>query len=140
MADFSSRSRFKTGNPSHRPNNAHSAKPHTNTCTTTTARCVRSYAVKSARRHSTLIIVIKERRKPNIFVRIAMVRCSAGKSASTSLFTNAAMITVHIVLTHSTNSALRNNLCDERNLPSSNFVTFIASTYSKPKILSSLRH
>jgi hypothetical protein len=139
MAVRSSPSRFKTGNPSLRPNNARSAKPRTNTCTTTTARNVRSYAARSARRSFKPIIVIKERLKPNITARIATARYSAGKSASTSSFTNAATITARTALTRSNNSTRQNKIFDDQNLPNSNSATFTANIYSKPKISSS-RH
>ena len=91
----SSQSRFKTENPSPKTNNAHSAKRPTHTCTTTTARRDHNFVAKSAHQTLTSTIVIKERLKPNITALIATERCSAGKSVSTSLCTNAAMITAH---------------------------------------------
>ena len=139
-AECSNRSRSATENRLLRSNNARSAKPHTNTCTTTTARNVRSCSAKFAHRLLKPTIVIKEQQKLNIIVHIARARCSVGKPASTSLFTNAVMITAHTVLTRSSNSTRRNKPCDKRNLHSSSFVTFIVNTYSKHKILSSLRH
>ena len=135
MTAHSNRSKFKTGNPSLRLNNVLFAKRHINTCTTTTAKNAPNCCAKSARQLFRLIIVIKEQSKPNIIVRIVTAHCSAGKSVSTSLCTNAATITAHTESTHSNNSIPQNKISDNQNLLSSNFVTFTANTCSKLKIL-----
>ena len=140
MTAHSNRSKFKTGNPSLRPNNARSAKPLTYTCTTTTAKCAHRSVARFARQVLVPTIVIKERLKPNITALIATERCSAGKSVSTSLCTNAAMITAHTESTLSNSSTQQNKISDIQNLHNLNLTTFTANIYSKPKILPSLRH
>ena len=140
MTIHSSRSRFNAGNPSHRPNNAHSAKRPTHTCTTTTAKRDHNFVARSAHRTLTLTIVIKERLKPNITALIATERCSAGKSVSTSLCTNAAMITAHTESTLSNNSTPQNKISDNQNLHNSNSTIFTANIYSRPRISLSHRH
>ena len=92
-------SRFKTGNPSHKPSNAQTVMRRINTCTTTTARNTPSCFAKSARGSSKLIIVLKEHSKPNTSVHIANRPCTDGRFFCTSLFTNAAMIIANIALT-----------------------------------------
>lgn len=135
MAVHSSQSRFKTGIPSLRVNNARSAMLLTHTCTTTTAKHDHNSVVRSAHQILTSTIVIKERLKLNITAHIAAARCSAGKPRSTSSFTNVATITAPIVLMRLSNLTRRNKILENQNLPSSNFVTFTANICSKPKIL-----
>ena len=127
--------RFKTGNPSLKLNNALFATHRINICITTMANNDPNCSARSAHRLLKLIIVIKERLKPNITARIATARCSAGKPVSTSSSTNAATITAPTALTHSNNSTQQNKISDNQNLLSSNYVTFTANTCSKPKIL-----
>ena len=133
MAIRSSQSRFKTGNPSPRPNNAHPARPRTNTCTTTMAKNDPNFSAKSARRPFKPTTVIKKRPRRNITVRIATAPYSAGKSASTSLSTNAVTITARTGLPRSSNSTRQNKISDDQNLPSSSSVTLTANIYSRPK-------
>ena len=140
MAVPLNQSRFKTGNPSLRPNNVDSAKRLTYTCATTTAKCIHSSVVRSACRILTPTIVIKERLKPNITAHIATQRYSAGKFVSTSLCTNAAMITARTESTRSNNSTPQNKTSDDQNLHNSNSTTFTANIYSKPRILPSPHH
>lgn len=134
MAIRSNRSRFKTGNPSLRLNNAPSATPRTSTCTTTTGKNAHSCFVKFAHRPFRPIIVIKEPPKPNITVHIATERFTAGKSVWTSLCTNAATIIARIDSTRSNNSTPQKKISDNQNLHNSNSVTFTANTCSRLKI------
>lgn len=136
MAGHSNRSRFKTGNPSLRPSNVLFAKRHINTCTTTTAKKDPNCYARFARLLFRPIIVVKERLKLNITVRIVTAHCSAGKCVSTSLCTNAATITANTESTRSNNSIPQNKISENQNLHNSNSTTFTANTYSKPKILS----
>ena len=129
-------SKFKTGNPFPRTNNAHSAKPLTNTCTTTTVKNAHNCFAKFACLFFKPTIVIKERLKPNITARIATAHCSAGKCVSTSLCTNAATITANTESAHSNNSTPQNKTSGNQNLHNSNLITFTANTCSKPKTLS----
>lgn len=140
MTIHSSRSRFNTGNPSLRPNNAPFAMHHINICTTTTANNDPNCSARSVHQLLRPITVIKEQLKLNIIARIATALYSAGKSVSMSLCINAATITAHIESTLSNNSTLQNTLYDDQNLHNSNSVMFTANIYSKPKILLPLRH
>ena len=133
MVTRSNQSRFRTENQSLKQNNARFVKPHTNTCITTTAKHVLNCAAKSVRQLLVSTTVIKERLKPNIIVRIARARCSAGNPVSTSLCTNAAMIIARTVLTRSNNSALKNTSSGDQKLHNSNSATFTANTCTKPK-------
>jgi len=139
MTALSSRSGFETGIPSLKTNNARFVKLLIHTCTTTTAKYDHNSVVRSAHQILTSTIVIKERLKPNITARIAAVRCSVGKSNSTSSFTNVATITVLIALMRSSNLTLQNKIFENQNLPNSNSITFTVNTCSKPKILLSHR-
>lgn len=121
--------------PSRKPNSAHSATPHTSTCTTTTGKNAHSCFVKFAHRLFRPTTVIKEPRKPNTIVRIARARSTAGKPVLTSLFTNAAMITVRTDSTRSKDSTPRNKICANHVYRSSNFATFTVNTCSRPEIL-----
>ena len=134
MAVRSNQSKFKTENPSLRVNNVRSAQRLTHTCTTTTVKHARNSVARSARQNLTSTIVIKERLRLNIIVRIAAVRYSAGKSVSTSLCTNVATITAPTESTLSNNSTKQNTFSDDQNLLSLNSVTFTANIYSKPRI------
>ncbi len=134
MTIHSNRSKFETGNPSLRANNARSAKRLTHICTTTTVKHAHNSAARSAHRLLTLTIVIKERLKLNIIVRIATARYSAGKSVSTSLCTNVVTIIACTESTLSNNSTPQNTLCDNQGLHNSNSVTFTANIYSRPRI------
>ena len=140
MLDHSSPSKSKTGNPSRKPNNARIVKRLIHTCTTTTARNARNYFAKSARQLLTLIIVIKERLRPNITVHIATARYSVGKSVSTSSCINAATTIARIESTHSNNSIPQNKISGNQNLLNSNSIIFTANIYSKPKNSSYLHH
>ena len=76
-----SRSKFNTGNPSLKANNAHSAKRLILICTTTTAKHAHRSVARSAHQNLAPTIVIKEQLKPTITVLIATEQCTAGKSA-----------------------------------------------------------
>ena len=133
MAVRSNPSRFKTENPSPRPSNVLFATHHINICITTTAKNDLNCFARSARLFLKPIVVLKERSKPSTSARTANTPCSAGKSFCTSLFTNAAMITVLTALMPSTNLTRRKNFYKKQNLLNSNSTTFTANIYSKPR-------
>ena len=112
-------------------NIAHSATRHTYTCTTTTVKKKANCAARSVRQTSRSIIVLKERLKPNTFVRTATTPCSAGKLFCTSLFTNAAMIIANTALTRLTSSTRRKKSSSNQNLLNSNSATPTANIYSR---------
>lgn len=140
MAVYSNQLKFKTGKPSLRANNARSAKPRINTCITTTVKNDPNYSARPAHQLLTLTIVIKERLKLNIIVRIATALYSAGKYVSTSLCTNVATINAYIESTLSKDSTLQSTLYDDQNLHNSNSVTFTANIYLKLRTSPSHRH
>src|SRR3989338_1770063 len=122
-------------NPSLRRNNVLFAAHRINICITTTVKNDLNCSVRSARLFLKSTTVLKERLKPNTFVRTANTPCSAGKSFCMLLFTNAPTITALTALTHSTNLTQRKSSYKKQNLLNSNSTTFTANIYSKPRNL-----
>jgi len=113
----------------------HAATPRKNTCIATMAKNKPNYNAKFARRPSKLTIVLENHLKLNTSVPTANMLYSVGKSICTSLLISAVMIIASIASMLLKNSTLQNEPYLKQNLHNSNFVTFTANIYSRPKSL-----
>ena len=135
MADLLSPSRPVVQTLSLRRNLVHAVTPHKNTCIAIMAKNNPNYSAKSARQTFNPTIVLENHLRQNTSAHTANVLYSVGKPIGTALPTNAAMTTAPIESTLSKNSTRRNGPCSKPNLRNSNYATFTANTYSRPKNL-----